>query len=86
MKGRFETVGLDDSARYDECKSSFKARIPCLADWAQAEGEYIKNIFYLLEMAHVDLISYEGNYCLAFNKCSTQIYHIRLNCGHFLNS
>lgn len=39
VKGRFETVGLDDSARYDECKSSFKARIPCLADWAQAEGK-----------------------------------------------
>ncbi|XP_035224603.1 alkaline phosphatase-like [Stegodyphus dumicola] len=39
VKGRFETVGLDDSARYDECQSSFKSRIPCLADWAQAEGK-----------------------------------------------
>ncbi|GIY99302.1 alkaline phosphatase [Caerostris extrusa] len=39
VKGRFETVGLDDSARYDKCQSSFNSRIPCLADWAQAEGE-----------------------------------------------
>ncbi|GFU17918.1 uncharacterized protein TNCV_4029351 [Trichonephila clavipes] len=38
VKGRFETVGLDDSARYDKCQSSFNSRIPCLADWAQAEG------------------------------------------------
>ncbi|GIX98587.1 alkaline phosphatase [Caerostris darwini] len=41
VKGRFETVGLDDSARYDKCQSSFNSRIPCLADWAQAEGEII---------------------------------------------
>ncbi|GFT13500.1 alkaline phosphatase, tissue-nonspecific isozyme [Nephila pilipes] len=39
VKGRFETVGLDDSARYDKCQSSFNSRIPCLADWAQAEGK-----------------------------------------------
>ncbi|GFS88556.1 alkaline phosphatase, tissue-nonspecific isozyme [Nephila pilipes] len=39
VKGRFETVGLDDSGRYDKCQSSFQSRIPCLADWAQAEGK-----------------------------------------------
>ncbi|GFY37853.1 alkaline phosphatase, tissue-nonspecific isozyme [Trichonephila inaurata madagascariensis] len=38
VKGRFETVGLDDSGRYDKCQSSFQSRIPCLADWAQAEA------------------------------------------------
>ena len=39
MKGRFETVGLDDSATYEKCETSFQSRIPCLADWAQAEGK-----------------------------------------------
>lgn len=39
VKGRFETVGLDDSGRYDKCQTSFQSRIPCLADWAQAEGK-----------------------------------------------
>ncbi|GFW11517.1 alkaline phosphatase, tissue-nonspecific isozyme [Trichonephila clavipes] len=37
VKGRFETVGLDDSGIYEKCESSFQSRIPCLADWAQAE-------------------------------------------------
>ncbi|KAG8201790.1 hypothetical protein JTE90_027274 [Oedothorax gibbosus] len=37
VKGRFETVGLDDSATYDKCQSSLKSKIHCLADWAQAE-------------------------------------------------
>lgn len=40
VKGRFETVGLDDSGQHDKCESSLEARIPCLADWAQAEGKY----------------------------------------------
>lgn len=61
VKGRFETVGLDDSARYDECKSSFKARIPCLADWAQAEGEYMN---YLLTIR---------NHTCGFNKLCKNI-------------
>ncbi|KAF8786122.1 Alkaline phosphatase like protein [Argiope bruennichi] len=39
VKGRFETVGLDDSGVYEKCESSFQSRIPCLADWAQAEGK-----------------------------------------------
>ncbi|XP_015926819.1 alkaline phosphatase, tissue-nonspecific isozyme-like [Parasteatoda tepidariorum] len=39
VKGRFETVGLDDTGTYEKCESSLKARIPCLADWAQAEGK-----------------------------------------------
>ncbi|XP_054711104.1 alkaline phosphatase, tissue-nonspecific isozyme-like [Uloborus diversus] len=39
VKGRFETVGLDDSGRYDRCSSSLQARVPCLADWAQGEGK-----------------------------------------------
>ncbi|GFY49481.1 alkaline phosphatase, tissue-nonspecific isozyme [Trichonephila inaurata madagascariensis] len=39
VKGRFETVGLDDSGIYEKCESSFQSRIPCLADWAQAEGK-----------------------------------------------
>ncbi|KAF8763217.1 Alkaline phosphatase like protein [Argiope bruennichi] len=46
VKGRFETVGLDDSARYDKCQSSFNSRIPCLADWAQAEGK-AKDIYHV---------------------------------------
>lgn len=38
VKGKFETVGLDDSATYERCETSFQSRIHCLADWAQAEG------------------------------------------------
>lgn len=67
VKGRFETVGLDDSGRYDKCQSSFQARIPCLADWAQAEGKTIyiyiflslyKSIFpVLITMLYRDFIS-----------------------------
>ncbi|XP_035226983.1 alkaline phosphatase, tissue-nonspecific isozyme-like, partial [Stegodyphus dumicola] len=37
VKGRFETVGLDDSGIFEKCESSLLARIPCLAEWAQAE-------------------------------------------------
>ncbi|KFM70846.1 Alkaline phosphatase, tissue-nonspecific isozyme, partial [Stegodyphus mimosarum] len=39
VKGRFETVGLDDSGIFEKCESSLLARIPCLAEWAQAEGK-----------------------------------------------
>ena len=48
VKGRFETVGLDDSGRYDNCQSSLKSRIPCLADWAQAEGKTDKIILLII--------------------------------------
>lgn len=39
VKGRFETVGLDDGGVYNRCDTSFGSRIFCLADWAQSEGE-----------------------------------------------
>lgn len=44
VKGRFETVGLDDSGVYEKCESSFQSRIPCLADWAQAEGRWMLTV------------------------------------------
>ncbi|XP_054710229.1 alkaline phosphatase-like [Uloborus diversus] len=39
VKGRFETVGLDDGGVYNRCDSSLGSRVPSLAEWAQAEGK-----------------------------------------------
>ncbi|GFR12289.1 hypothetical protein TNCT_686411 [Trichonephila clavata] len=39
VKGRFETVGLDDKGVYNRCESSFESKVFCLADWAQTDGE-----------------------------------------------
>ncbi|KAG1686340.1 Alkaline phosphatase, tissue-nonspecific isozyme [Nymphon striatum] len=39
VKGRFETLGLDDKGEYDRCDSTFTSRVPCLIDWAQQAGK-----------------------------------------------
>ncbi|GBO04624.1 hypothetical protein AVEN_172399-1 [Araneus ventricosus] len=39
VKGRFETVGLDDKGVYNRCESSFESKVFCLADWAQTDGQ-----------------------------------------------
>ncbi|XP_054710256.1 alkaline phosphatase, tissue-nonspecific isozyme-like [Uloborus diversus] len=39
VKGRFETVGLDDGGIYNRCETSLGSRVPSLAEWAQAEGK-----------------------------------------------
>ncbi|GFX07808.1 alkaline phosphatase, placental type [Trichonephila clavipes] len=39
VKGRFETVGLDDKGVYNRCESSFESKVFCLADWAQTDGK-----------------------------------------------
>ncbi|GIX72506.1 alkaline phosphatase, tissue-nonspecific isozyme [Caerostris darwini] len=39
VKGRFETVGLDDKGIYNRCESSFDSKVLCLADWAQTDGK-----------------------------------------------
>ncbi|EGI60478.1 PREDICTED: alkaline phosphatase-like [Trachymyrmex cornetzi] len=35
VKANYETVGLDSSARFEDCYSSFEARVPSLINWAQ---------------------------------------------------
>ncbi|XP_014481614.1 PREDICTED: alkaline phosphatase, tissue-nonspecific isozyme-like isoform X2 [Dinoponera quadriceps] len=39
VKANYETVGLDSSGRFEECYSSFKARVPSLINWAQDQGK-----------------------------------------------
>jgi len=39
VKANYETVGLDSSARFEDCYSSFEARIPSLINWAQDQGK-----------------------------------------------
>ncbi|CAG0897069.1 unnamed protein product, partial [Darwinula stevensoni] len=39
VKGNFETVGLDPSGRYQDCSTARSAHVPCLFDWAHAEGK-----------------------------------------------
>ncbi|CAM1323709.1 ALPL (predicted) [Pycnogonum litorale] len=39
VKGRFETLGLDDKGDYDRCDSTFTSRVDCLTDWAQQSGK-----------------------------------------------
>ncbi|OAD61884.1 Intestinal-type alkaline phosphatase 1 [Eufriesea mexicana] len=39
VKANYETVGLDSSARFENCNSSFDARVPSLINWAQEQGK-----------------------------------------------
>ncbi|XP_025265783.1 alkaline phosphatase [Camponotus floridanus] len=39
VKANYETVGLDSSARFEDCNSSLEARVPSLINWAQAQGK-----------------------------------------------
>ncbi|XP_076394292.1 alkaline phosphatase-like [Megachile rotundata] len=39
VKANYETVGLDSSARFENCSSSFDARVPSLINWAQEQGK-----------------------------------------------
>ncbi|XP_011336534.1 alkaline phosphatase isoform X2 [Ooceraea biroi] len=39
VKANYETVGLDSSARFENCYSSFEARVPSLINWAQDQGK-----------------------------------------------
>ncbi|KAJ9575354.1 hypothetical protein L9F63_025696, partial [Diploptera punctata] len=39
VKANYETVGLDSSARFNNCHSSFSSRVPSLFNWAQEQGK-----------------------------------------------
>ncbi|XP_029665202.1 alkaline phosphatase-like isoform X2 [Formica exsecta] len=39
VKANYETVGLDSSAHFEDCYSSFEARVPSLINWAQEQGK-----------------------------------------------
>ncbi|KAK0083963.1 hypothetical protein PV325_007860 [Microctonus aethiopoides] len=39
VKANYETVGLDASAKFDNCLSSKTARVPSIVDWAQERGK-----------------------------------------------
>ncbi|XP_070161608.1 alkaline phosphatase isoform X2 [Polyergus mexicanus] len=39
VKANYETVGLDSSAHFEDCYSSFEARVPSLINWAQDQGK-----------------------------------------------
>ena len=39
VKANYETVGLDSSARFENCYSSYDAHVPSLINWAQEQGE-----------------------------------------------
>ncbi|XP_014599696.1 PREDICTED: alkaline phosphatase, tissue-nonspecific isozyme-like isoform X2 [Polistes canadensis] len=39
VKANYETVGLDSSARFENCYSSFDAHVPSLINWAQGQGK-----------------------------------------------
>ncbi|GAB6019853.1 hypothetical protein CHUAL_001392 [Chamberlinius hualienensis] len=39
VKGRLETLGLEDKGQVEKCGSSFDSRVPCLMEWAQIEGK-----------------------------------------------
>ncbi|XP_024893743.1 alkaline phosphatase-like isoform X1 [Temnothorax curvispinosus] len=39
VKANYETVGLDSSARFEDCYSSLEARVPSLINWAQDQGK-----------------------------------------------
>lgn len=41
VKTNYETVGLDSSAKFDNCLSSKTARVPSIVDWAQEKGKII---------------------------------------------
>ncbi|XP_042903136.1 alkaline phosphatase [Parasteatoda tepidariorum] len=39
VKGRFETVGLDDSGVFNRCDTNARAKVASLAEWAQTAGK-----------------------------------------------
>lgn len=39
VKANYETVGLDSSARFENCFSAFNAKVPSLMNWAQKQGK-----------------------------------------------
>ncbi|XP_015111441.1 alkaline phosphatase [Diachasma alloeum] len=39
VKANYETVGLDSSAKFDNCLSSQTARVPSIVQWAQERGK-----------------------------------------------
>ncbi|XP_066581902.1 alkaline phosphatase-like [Prorops nasuta] len=39
VKANYETVGLDSSARFENCNSSLNAHVPSLITWAQKQGK-----------------------------------------------
>ncbi|XP_044583815.1 alkaline phosphatase-like [Cotesia glomerata] len=39
VKANYETLGLDSSAKFDNCLSSKTARVTSIVDWAQREGK-----------------------------------------------
>ncbi|XP_015605760.1 alkaline phosphatase isoform X3 [Cephus cinctus] len=39
VKANYETVGLDSSARFENCLSSLNAHVPSLISWAQEQGK-----------------------------------------------
>ncbi|XP_068083910.1 alkaline phosphatase, tissue-nonspecific isozyme [Anabrus simplex] len=39
VKANLETVGLDARGRFEQCLSSFEARVPSLIGWAQEQGK-----------------------------------------------
>ncbi|KAL1141020.1 hypothetical protein AAG570_000946 [Ranatra chinensis] len=39
VKANFETVGLDINGKFNNCPSSFNARVESLVDWAQQQGK-----------------------------------------------
>lgn len=82
VKGRFETVGLDDGGVYNRCDTSFGSRVYCLADWAQNEGnsalynfcnELIKNFTQLNQESCVVCNQ------IRFMLCMTEQYEQRTN-------
>lgn len=42
VKANYETVGLDSSGRFEDCRSSNRAHVPSLINWAQEQGESVK--------------------------------------------
>lgn len=38
VKANYETLGLDSSAKFDNCLSSKTAKVTSIVDWAQREG------------------------------------------------
>lgn len=42
VKANYETVGLDSSARFENCISSYSAKVPSLITWAQQQGNNIE--------------------------------------------
>ena len=62
VKANVNTVGLDKSAKFEDCFESFNAQVPSLVDWAQKHGKdtsapkfkfrKIVSFFYSLQYAY----------------------------------